>query len=104
VIALPRPPLDAHNALALTLAEQLGVAPEPVDWPELAGPLMFGPLLPPRYRLSGPGAAPDAAARFSEQLAASPCAPVDPADLDALRGFGWERTANAIAGFIPART
>ena len=62
------------------------------------------PLLPPRYRLSGPGAAPDAAARFAEQLAASPRSPVDPADLDALRSFGWETTAEAIAGSIPART
>jgi dimethylaniline monooxygenase (N-oxide forming) len=97
VTAQPRPPLDAHNALALTLAEQLGVSPEPVDWPELAEPLMFGPLLPPRYRLSGPGAQPDAAARFAQQLAASPRAPVDPADLDALRGFGWTATADAIA-------
>jgi dimethylaniline monooxygenase (N-oxide forming) len=103
VIALPRPPLDAHNALALTLAEQLGVAPEPVDWPQLAEPLMFGPLLPPRYRLSGPGAAPDATARFAEQLAASPRSAVDAADLDALRAFGWDATAGAIAGSSPAR-
>ncbi|HKG64879.1 MAG TPA: FAD-dependent oxidoreductase [Solirubrobacteraceae bacterium] len=103
VIAQPRPPLDAHNALALTLAEQLGVAPEPVAWPELAEPLMFGPLLPPRYRLSGPGAMPGAAAHFAEQLAASPRAPVDPADLDALRAFGWDATATALAGSAPAR-
>jgi hypothetical protein len=44
------------------------------------------------------------AARFAEQLAASPRAPVDAADLDALRTFGWETTAEAIAGSIPART
>jgi len=103
VIAQPRPPLDAHNALAITLAEQLGVAPDPADWPELAEPLMFGPLLPPRYRLSGPGAMPGAAAHFAEQLAASPRAPVDPADLDALRVFGLDAIAEAIAGSLPAR-
>jgi len=96
VIARPRPPLDAHNALALTLAEQLGASPEPLDWPELTEPLTFGPLLPPRYRLSGPGAQPEAAARFAEQLAASPRAPVDPADLEALRSF-WPATAGALA-------
>ena len=103
VIAQPRPPLDAHNALAITLAEQLGVAPDPVAWPALAEPLMFGPLLPPRYRLSGLGAQPGAAALFAEQLAASPRAPVDPGDLEALRAFGWEATAGAIGGSIPAR-
>ncbi len=88
VAAQPRPPLDAHNALALTLSEELGVAPEPADWPELTEPLLFGPMLPPRYRLSGPGALPGAAEAFARQLAASPRAPVDPADVDAFRGFG----------------
>ena len=78
-VAEPRPALDAHNALALTLSEELGVAPEPTDWPELSEPLLFGPMLPPRYRLSGPGATPDARHLFEQQLAASPRAPVEPA-------------------------
>jgi dimethylaniline monooxygenase (N-oxide forming) len=95
VIAQPRPPLDAHNALALTLSEQLGVAPKPNDWPELSEPLLFGPMLPPRYRLEGPGAAPDAAALFAQQLAASPRAAVDPDDVDALRRFGLAATADS---------
>jgi dimethylaniline monooxygenase (N-oxide forming) len=88
VVAQPRPPLDAHNALALTLSEELGVAPEPTDWPQLCEPLLFGPMLPPRYRLSGPGATPDAQRLFTEQLAASPRAPVDPADVQSLHRFG----------------
>jgi dimethylaniline monooxygenase (N-oxide forming) len=96
--AQPPPPIDAHNALALSLAEALGVAPDPLAWPELTEPLVFGPLLPPRYRLSGPGAMPDAAERFAAQVAASPRAPVDPADVDALRGFGYEALAAAVAG------
>jgi dimethylaniline monooxygenase (N-oxide forming) len=87
-IAEGQPPLDAHNSLALTLAEELGVAPNVDNWPELSEALIFGPLLPPRYRLSGPGAMHNAADLFAEQLAASPRAPVDPADLDALPTFG----------------
>jgi dimethylaniline monooxygenase (N-oxide forming) len=87
-IAQPRPPLDAHNALALTLSEELGVAPDPADWGDLGEPLIFGPMLPPRYRLSGPGALPAARGLFAEQLAASPRAPVEPADREALHGFG----------------
>ena len=55
--ATPLPPLDAHNALALTLSEELGVAPDPADWPELSEPLLFGPMLPPRYRLVRAGCA-----------------------------------------------
>ena len=56
--------------------------------PDLTEPLLFGPLLPPRYRFDGPGARPDAVDEFRAQLAASPRAAVDPADVEALRGFG----------------
>jgi dimethylaniline monooxygenase (N-oxide forming) len=87
-IARGQTPLDAHNSLALTLAEELGVAPNVENWPELSEALTFGPLLPPRYRLSGPGAMHSAADLFAEQLAASPRAPVDPADLEALPTYG----------------
>ena len=57
--------------------------------PELAEALMFGPLLPPRYRLSGAGAMASAADLFGEQLAASPRAPVDRADVEALSTLGF---------------
>ena len=53
-------------------------------------------MLPPRYRLSGPGALPDASEQFTRQLAASPHAPVDGADVDALRRFGWTSTVARI--------
>jgi dimethylaniline monooxygenase (N-oxide forming) len=88
LMAQGQPPLDAHNALALTLAEELGVSPDATAWPELSDALIFGPLLPPRYRLSGPGAIAQAAELFDQQLAASPRAAVDPADLEALSGYG----------------
>jgi hypothetical protein len=87
-IAQGQPPLDAHNSLALTLAEELGVARTVEDWPKLSEALMFRPMLPARYRLAGPGAMGSAADLFVEQLAASPRAPVDPADLEALLTFG----------------
>ncbi len=53
-------------------------------------------MLPPRYRLDGPGAQPEAADRFREQLAASPRSPVDPADVEALRDFGLGDVADAL--------
>ena len=96
-LAQPRPPLDAHNALALTLSEELGVAPEPVDWQDLCEPLLFGPMLPPRYRLSGPGALPNARLAFAQQLAASPRAPVESSDVDALHELGWHAAAAKVA-------
>ena len=96
--AVPPPPLDPHNALAIALAEELGVAPDLLARPELTEPLLFGPLLPPRYRFDGPGARGDAPALFASQLAASPRSPVDPADVEALRGFGYEDAAELVMG------
>jgi dimethylaniline monooxygenase (N-oxide forming) len=92
----PRQPLDAHNALAMTLADELGVAPDLLAHPELTEALLFGPLLPPRYRLNGPGASSNATEWFTAQLAASPRAPVDPADVEALRRFGLAPAADIV--------
>jgi len=96
---VPAPPIDVHNALATTLAEELGVAPDLLARPELAEALLFGPMLPPRYRLDGPGADPQAVERFIEQLAASPLAPFDPDQLDELPSFGL----GAVADLLSAR-
>ena len=90
------PPVDAHNALATVLADELGVAPDLLARPELTEALLFGPMLPPRYRFDGPGALPDAQEHFSEQLAASPRAPLDRAQVEALRGFGLGEAADVV--------
>jgi cation diffusion facilitator CzcD-associated flavoprotein CzcO len=92
----PPPPVDAHNALATILAEELGVAPDPLAHPDLAEALLFGPMLPPRYRLQGPGAQPDATLRFAAQLVQAPRPRVDPADRAALRGFGLAAAADLV--------
>jgi dimethylaniline monooxygenase (N-oxide forming) len=84
---MPAPPADAHSVFALTLSEHLGVAPDPLAWPDLAEPLIFGPMLPSRYRLQGPGAQHDAPDRFRRLLASAPRPEVDPADLEALERF-----------------
>ena len=88
-IATPPPAIDSHNALAVALAEAAGVAPDVRAHADLAEPLLFGPMLPPRYRLDGPGAHADAAATFRDQLAASPRAAVEPDDIAALAGVGY---------------
>ena len=95
-LTTPPPPLEVHNVFAIALAEELGVAPDLVARPDLTEPLLFGPLLPPRYRLDGPGASPEAAGRFRAQLAASPRAPVDPADVDELAAFGLPEAAELV--------
>jgi hypothetical protein len=95
-LAASPPPLEVHNVFAAGLAGELGVAPDLRARPELTEPLLFGPLLPPRYRLDGPGAQPAATERFRTQLAGSPRAPVDPADIEALAGFGLTAEADLV--------
>jgi cation diffusion facilitator CzcD-associated flavoprotein CzcO len=87
-VAAPPPALDSHHVLAVMLAMDAGVAPDLRAHSDLIEPLLFGPMLPPRYRLDGPGALSDASSRFVEQLSASPRAPVEPDDVLALTDLG----------------
>ena len=95
-VAAPPPALDSHHVLAVTLSEAAGLAPDIRAHADLAEPLLFGPLLPPRYRLDGPGADADAAGRFVQQLSASPRAPVEPDDVLALEELGLADLAPAV--------
>jgi cation diffusion facilitator CzcD-associated flavoprotein CzcO len=95
-MARPRLPLESHDALATTLAEEAGVAPDLLARPGLAEPLVFGPMLPPRYRLDGPGAQPDAAETFLRQLRTSPRDPVGPDEQEELRRVGRSDLADLI--------
>jgi dimethylaniline monooxygenase (N-oxide forming) len=106
-VAVAPPAIDSHNVLAVTLAEAAGVAPDVRARADLAEPLLFGPMLPPRYRLDGPGATPDAAARFLDQLSASPRSPVEPDDVASLPDVGLgdvaESVARALGGTAPSQ-
>ena len=52
-VASPPPPIDSHNMLAVALADAAGVAPDVRAHPELAEPLLFGPMLPPGIAWTG---------------------------------------------------
>lgn len=99
-IAASRPPLDTHHALALLLAEEMGIAPDVLARPDLAEPLLFGPLLPARWRIDGPGARPDAPARFAAQVATSPRVATTAADVEGLRRLGLAEEAGLVAAAI----
>jgi dimethylaniline monooxygenase (N-oxide forming) len=58
------------NMVALTFARAAGVEPHLENWPNLRRALLFGPLAPSCFRLEGPDALPDAAARFARDAAA----------------------------------
>ena len=97
-VAVPPPTIDSHNVLAVALADAAGVAPDLRRHPDLAEPLLFGPMLPPRYRLDGPGALPGATTWFRQQLATAPRAPVDPDDVAALRDLSLANLAQRSYG------
>ena len=61
-------PSDIYPMLAALLAGELGVEPDLDTRPGLAAGLLFGPLAPARYRLSGPGARPEAEALLRAAL------------------------------------
>lgn len=58
------------NLAALMFARAAGVEPNLDNWPHLRRALLFGPLAPSCFRLEGPDAMPDAAARFAREAAA----------------------------------
>lgn len=58
------------NLAAVTFARAATVEPDLDAWPELRRALLFGPLAPSSFRLDGPDALSDAAARFARDAAA----------------------------------
>lgn len=58
------------NLAAVTFARAAGVEPRLDRWPDLRRALLFGPLAPSCFRLDGPDALPEAAARFAGDAAA----------------------------------
>jgi len=64
----PLPPL--MHSVAVQLAKEIGVEPALEDWPELSRALLFGPLSPASFRLTGPGCLSNAAERFAADASA----------------------------------
>ena len=64
------------NVTSLQFARVAGVEPSIERWPDLAIPLLFGPLSPASFRLEGRDALPDAPARVAADAAAFGCVAV----------------------------
>lgn len=60
----------AMHDMAVLFARRAGVEPDLARWPQLRRALMFGPLSPVSFRLSGPDALADAPARVAAAAAA----------------------------------
>lgn len=58
------------HMMAIRFARLAGVEPDVTAWPQIARALLFGPLVPDGFRLSGPDALFDAAEQVTRQAAA----------------------------------
>ena len=64
------PQLLLMNSAALLFAREAGVEPDLHQWPELARALLFGPLSPVTFRLSGRDSLPEAPLRVAQDATA----------------------------------
>lgn len=100
--------LPMHVA-AMLFARAAGVEPELERWPELARALLFGPLAPVSFRLSGRDALEGASQRFAEEVQCFGCmtsnelAPMQIGQLQALAAArGDEGFSRFVAAVSPA--
>ena len=66
----PQPAYQIMDAVALLFSRAIGTEPRIEDHPDLARALMFGPLAPTSFRITGPDALPNALELFSQDAAA----------------------------------
>jgi hypothetical protein len=91
------------DSMATLFARAAGVEPELERWPELARPLMFGPLTPVSFRMSGRDSLADAPERFAAEVKAFGCVPskqLMPIQIDQLQGLAEARGDEAFSTYV----
>ncbi len=91
------------HAAAMLFARATGVEPNLGQWPELGRGLMFGPLTPASFRMTGRDSLPDAPARFAEEIKAFGCMSSDqltPMQAGQLQALAGARHDEAFARFV----
>jgi hypothetical protein len=87
----------------MLFARATGVEPNLGQWPELGRGLMFGPLTPASFRMTGRDSLPDAPARFAEEIKAFGCMSSDqltPMQAGQLQALAGARNDEAFARFV----
>ncbi|MCU1291452.1 MAG: putative flavoprotein involved in transport [Bryobacterales bacterium] len=91
------------DTMATLFARAAGVEPELESWPELACPLMFGPLTPISFRLSGRDSLADAPERFAADVRTFGCVPSNqlaPMQIGQLQGLAKARGDEAFSRYV----
>jgi hypothetical protein len=93
------------HVAALMFARAAQVEPDLERWPDLARALMFGPLAPVSFRLSGRDAVDDAPQRFAEQVQCFGCMPsneLEPMQIGQLQALASARNDESFSRFVAA--
>lgn len=96
--------LPNHRA-AVLFSRAAGVEPELARWPDLARPLMFGPLAPVSFRMSGRDSLPDAPQRFAAEVQLFGCMPsseLTPMQIAQLQALADARGDEAFSRYVAA--
>jgi hypothetical protein len=97
------PQLVFTDIMATLFARAAGVEPELERWPELARPLMFGPLTPISFRMSGRDSLPDAPQRFAAEAKVFGCVPSNqlmPVQIEQLQGLADARGDETFSRYV----
>jgi hypothetical protein len=89
--------------MATLFARAAGVEPELERWPDLARPLMFGPLTPMSFRMSGRDSLPDAPQRFAAEVQVFGCMPsneLGPMQIGQLQGLAGARGDEEFSQYV----
>lgn len=97
------PQIVFTDTMATLFARAAGVEPELECWPDLARPLLFGPLTPMSFRMSGRDSLPDAPQRFAADVKAFGCMlsnQLAPMQVEQLQGLAEARGDEVFSRYV----
>jgi len=97
------PQVVFFDVMAQLFARAAGVEPELERWPELARALIFGPITPASFRMSGRDSLPDAPKRFAEEARMFGCIRSDkfaPEQISQLQALARARSDEVFGRYV----
>jgi hypothetical protein len=94
-----------NHAAALLFSRAAGVEPDLRQWPDLARALLFGPLTPMSFRISGRDSLPDAPQKFAEEVQLFGCmtsSEFSNAQITQLKALASARRDEAFSRYVEA--
>jgi hypothetical protein len=99
------PQMLPNHTVALLFSRAAGVEPDLQQWPSLARALLFGPLTPMSFRISGRDSLPDAPQKFADEVQLFGCmtsSEFSAAQIAQLRALASARHDEAFSRYVEA--